>query len=191
MSDAVDRLGVGGEQGDAGWRFGRQQAVPLAWLFDLRRNVSITPRQLMGCYALLCALSLLVAAGIAGGLWQLQVRDDLRSLQSSPPALMAQQIRLSQLLGMPSPAQFYLVRAPDAETLLQREQALATIKRTRESAIVDVQQDEVFVSYPAATFPVRGVIACWTEGLQKIRVGGKATLTCPPATATRAGPAPP
>ncbi len=48
---------------DAGWRFGRQQAVPLAWLFDLRRNVSITPRQLMGCYALLCALSLLVAAG--------------------------------------------------------------------------------------------------------------------------------
>jgi uncharacterized membrane protein len=48
---------------DGGWRFARQQAVPLAWLFDLRRNVSITPRQLMGCYALLCVLSLLVAAG--------------------------------------------------------------------------------------------------------------------------------
>ncbi len=48
---------------DAGWRFGCEQAAPLAWLFDLRRNVSITPRQLMGCYALLCAISLLVAAG--------------------------------------------------------------------------------------------------------------------------------
>ena len=48
---------------DGGWRFGRQQTVPLSWLFDLRRNVSITPRQLMGCYALLCVLSLLVAAG--------------------------------------------------------------------------------------------------------------------------------
>lgn len=34
-----------------------------------------------------------------------------------------------------------------------------------------------------ASFPLNRVIACWTEGLQKIRVGGKATLTCPPATA--------
>ena len=48
---------------DAGWRFGRAQAVPLGWLFDLRRNLSITPRQLMAAYALLCALSLAVALG--------------------------------------------------------------------------------------------------------------------------------
>ena len=48
---------------DGGWRFGREQSAPLAWLFDLRRNVSITPRQLLGCYALLCAVSLAVAAG--------------------------------------------------------------------------------------------------------------------------------
>ncbi len=34
-----------------------------------------------------------------------------------------------------------------------------------------------------ATFPLSRVVPCWTEGLQKIRVGGKATLTCPPATA--------
>ena len=34
-----------------------------------------------------------------------------------------------------------------------------------------------------ATFPLGRVIPCWTEGLQKIKVGGKATLTCPPATA--------
>jgi FKBP-type peptidyl-prolyl cis-trans isomerase FkpA len=30
-----------------------------------------------------------------------------------------------------------------------------------------------------ATFPLSGVIACWTEGVQKIRVGGKARLLCP------------
>ena len=48
---------------DGGWRFGREQAVPLAWLFELRRNVSIAPRQLMGCYLLLCTISLAVAAG--------------------------------------------------------------------------------------------------------------------------------
>jgi FKBP-type peptidyl-prolyl cis-trans isomerase FkpA len=35
----------------------------------------------------------------------------------------------------------------------------------------------------AATFPLNRVIPCWTEGVQKLKVGGKATLTCPPATA--------
>lgn len=32
-------------------------------------------------------------------------------------------------------------------------------------------------------FPLNGVIPCWTEGVQKMKVGGKARLTCPPATA--------
>lgn len=34
-----------------------------------------------------------------------------------------------------------------------------------------------------ATFPLSRVVPCWTEGMQKIKVGGKAMLTCPPATA--------
>ena len=34
-----------------------------------------------------------------------------------------------------------------------------------------------------ASFPLNRVIPCWTEGVQKLKVGGKATLTCPPATA--------
>lgn len=29
------------------------------------------------------------------------------------------------------------------------------------------------------TFPLNGVIKCWTEGVQKIKVGGKAQLVCP------------
>ena len=28
-----------------------------------------------------------------------------------------------------------------------------------------------------------GVIKCWTEGVQRMKVGGKAKLTCPPAIA--------
>ncbi len=33
------------------------------------------------------------------------------------------------------------------------------------------------------TFPLNGVIKCWTEGLQLMKVGGKAQLVCPPSIA--------
>lgn len=34
-----------------------------------------------------------------------------------------------------------------------------------------------------ATFPLGGVIKCWTEGVQMMKVGGKARLVCPAAIA--------
>ncbi|MEI7444526.1 MAG: FKBP-type peptidyl-prolyl cis-trans isomerase [Burkholderiales bacterium] len=34
-----------------------------------------------------------------------------------------------------------------------------------------------------ASFPLGRVVPCWTEGVQRIKVGGTAKLTCPPATA--------
>jgi FKBP-type peptidyl-prolyl cis-trans isomerase FkpA/FKBP-type peptidyl-prolyl cis-trans isomerase FklB len=30
-----------------------------------------------------------------------------------------------------------------------------------------------------ATFPLNRVVPCWTEGLQKMKIGGKAKLACP------------
>ena len=35
----------------------------------------------------------------------------------------------------------------------------------------------------AAQFPLAGVIPCWTEGVQRMKVGGKAKLTCPSSIA--------
>jgi FKBP-type peptidyl-prolyl cis-trans isomerase FkpA len=32
-------------------------------------------------------------------------------------------------------------------------------------------------------FPLNGVIKCWTEGVQKMKIGGKAKLTCPASIA--------
>ena len=71
-------------------------------------------------WAVLGVLVLLVVGGLA----RLRTRDDLRGLQSSPAALMHQQIEAGRLLGLPSPAQFFLVRGRDAEQVLQREEAL-------------------------------------------------------------------
>lgn len=34
-----------------------------------------------------------------------------------------------------------------------------------------------------AEFPLNRVIRCWTEGVQRMKVGGKARLVCPPAIA--------
>ncbi len=39
------------------------------------------------------------------------------------------------------------------------------------------------------SFPLNGVIACWTEGVQMMKVGGKAQLVCPGSIAY--GPNPP
>lgn len=68
----------------------------------------------------LAALAAFIIAGIA----QLRVADDVRQLQSSPAALIDAQRAVERLLGTPSPAQFLLVRGPDDEAVLAREEAV-------------------------------------------------------------------
>lgn len=68
-------------------------------------------------------LAAVLAAFIVPGLWQVRVVDDVRQLQSSPPALIAAQRTAGRLLGSPSPAQFLLVRGASADQVLQREEA--------------------------------------------------------------------
>ena len=43
--------------------------------------------------------------------------------------------------------------------------------------------DSSYTRGAPATFPLHGVIRCWTEGLQEMAVGGRAQLECPPDTA--------
>jgi len=59
-----------------------------------------------------------------------------------------------------------------------------TVKVHYRGTLVDGKEfDSSYKRNAPATFPLSRVIPCWTEGVQKMKVGGKATLTCPPATA--------
>ncbi len=43
--------------------------------------------------------------------------------------------------------------------------------------------DSSYKRNAAIEFPLNGVIKCWTEGVQRMKVGGKAKLTCPASIA--------
>ncbi|MGB8931517.1 MAG: FKBP-type peptidyl-prolyl cis-trans isomerase [Anaeromyxobacteraceae bacterium] len=62
--------------------------------------------------------------------------------------------------------------------------ASATVKVNYEGTFID---GKVFDSSKKnggpISFPLNRVIKCWTEGVQKMRVGGKAQLVCPPSIA--------
>jgi predicted exporter len=62
--------------------------------------------------------------GVVAGLYRLQPDDSLRQLQSSPAALVADQRELSELLGLPSANQFFLVTGATTDEVLAREEAL-------------------------------------------------------------------
>lgn len=67
----------------------------------------------------------LVAVGLCAlGIAQLKIDDDIRNLVSTRPELIAEQTAVSHILGLPSPAQFFLVSGPDEQTVLAREAAL-------------------------------------------------------------------
>jgi FKBP-type peptidyl-prolyl cis-trans isomerase FkpA len=53
----------------------------------------------------------------------------------------------------------------------------------RGTLIDGTEFDSSYKRNKPAEFPLNGVIACWTEGLQKMKVGGKAKLICPSSIA--------
>ena len=55
-----------------------------------------------------------------------------------------------------------------------------TVKVNYRGKLIDgTEFDSSYKRGEPATFPLKGVIPCWTNGVSKLRVGGKATLVCP------------
>ena len=62
--------------------------------------------------------------------------------------------------------------------------ATDTVKVNYRGTLIDGQEfDSSYKRNEPAEFPLNNVIKCWTEGVQKMKVGGKAKLVCPPELA--------
>ena len=58
--------------------------------------------------------------------------------------------------------------------------AADTVKVHYRGTLIDGKEfDSSYKRGQPIEFPLNGVIPCWTEGVQKMKVGGKAKLTCP------------
>jgi FKBP-type peptidyl-prolyl cis-trans isomerase FkpA len=58
--------------------------------------------------------------------------------------------------------------------------ATDTVKVNYRGTLIDgTEFDSSYKRNEPATFPLNGVIKCWTEGVQMMKVGGKARLVCP------------
>ncbi|MEO8836781.1 MAG: FKBP-type peptidyl-prolyl cis-trans isomerase [Caldimonas sp.] len=62
--------------------------------------------------------------------------------------------------------------------------AADTVQVNYRGTLVDgTEFDSSYKRNAPATFPLGRVIKCWTAGVQKMKVGGKAELVCPPELA--------
>lgn len=86
-------------------------------LIALRRSLL----QRTGSWPLLAVVTLFCA----GGLWQLQVKNDLRQWLGAQPQLLSEAQAAARITGYQPTSQFFLVRAADETQLLQRQAELA------------------------------------------------------------------
>ena len=94
----------------------------------------------------------------------------------------------------------YLEKAAQAAGAVKTASGLIYVPLTEGTGASPAATDKVKVNYEGklvdgkvfdasarhggpASFPLNGVIPCWTEGVQKMKVGGKARLVCPAALA--------
>ena len=62
--------------------------------------------------------------------------------------------------------------------------AASTVEVNYRGTLTDGKEfDSSYKRNQSIRFPLTGVIPCWTEGVQMMKVGGKAKLVCPPELA--------
>ncbi len=141
----------------------------------------------------------MVEAGITDGV---QDKSSLEDLESYSPKLQElQKARMATLAEKEKAAGVAYLAKAAAETGATRTASGIVIKTlTAGTGASPAAADQVKVHYEGrfvngeifdssiernepATFPLTGVIPCWTEAVQLMKVGGKARIVCPSALA--------
>jgi len=137
----------------------------------------------------------MVKAGLSDGVQKKSPKVDMQAYL--PKAQQLAQARASRVAeGERKAGEAYLAKA-GAEPGAQKTESGAIVIPVKEGSGAQPRAtDMVTVHYRGtlvdgtefdssiergqpATFPLNGVIRCWTEGVQKMKVGGKARLVCP------------
>jgi len=128
-------------------------------------------------------LALLLASGLA------QAQTGAAASAAPAPATNAGTTTTSKA-GAPAAVGSVVTTASGLQFKLMRAgtgpspQASDTVKVHYRGTLADGKEfDSSYSRGAPAEFPLNRVIKCWTEGVQRLQVGGSARLTCPPAIA--------
>lgn len=96
--------------------------------------------------------------------------------------LLAAPLAHAQFAGVTTPSG--LVYQPLKEGTGESPKATDVVKVHYRGTFADGKEfDSSYKRGEPTEFPLNRVIPCWTEGVQRMKPGGKAKLTCPPAIA--------
>jgi FKBP-type peptidyl-prolyl cis-trans isomerase FkpA/FKBP-type peptidyl-prolyl cis-trans isomerase FklB len=149
----------------------------------------------------------LVKAGLTDGVLQRDRKVDLQAFM--PKVQELQRTRLAAVAEKEKQAgEAFLSKAAAAQGATKTESGLVITPLTPGKGASPAADDTVKVHYHGtlidgtvfdssvqrgepATFQLNKVIKCWTEGVQRMQVGGKSRLVCPPQIAYGDRGAPP
>ena len=157
--------------------------------------IGVAISQNLGAFALSDAELEILKSGLSDGVLKRPLKVDMQAygpkIQQLAHARLGAAAEKEKKVG----AEFAAKAA--AETGAEKTESGAIVKTIKQgSGPMPAATDKVKVHYQGtlidgtvfdssikrnepATFPLNGVIKCWTEGLQRIKVGGKARLVCP------------
>lgn len=150
----------------------------------------IESRNSVLCLAIVAAVLIVIVSNIQG-------TDDLRLLQTSPPALLQEDASVQELLSGPNPSQYFIVQADSEQALLRAEEAFTpSLNRAiQENYIHGYQATSQFVPsnqrqasnrelYADQVFSDSGLLTQWADKGQLAPVADQARRTFAQSTRT-------